>query len=317
MEFNNVDAPHFSEAEREFAPAQNWSVNGADTLSLWVRGQGPAFAEQADGSIAMSGAGADIWGTADQFRFAYKKLTGNASIVVKVESVDNTNVWAKAGVMIRESLDPSSKFAYVVGTPGSGVSFGWRQVPATACGSATQAGIANPQWVKLTRTGDAFTAQYSADGATWTDIQNADGTVASTPIAMTGEIYIGLCVTSHNAAATANARFSGVKTTGTVTGAWASAAIGVAQPANIPGPLYVMVQDSSGKSKVVTHPDPLVTASTTWQQWQIPLSEFTAAGVKVSSVKKMVIGVDDRTSPVKGGAGMLYLDDIGFGHPAQ
>ena len=35
------------------------------------------------------------------------------------------------------------------------------------------------------------------------------------------------------------------------------------------------------------------------------------------SVKKLTLGVGSKTSPAKGGAGMLYIDDIGFGHPAQ
>jgi len=54
----------------------------------------------------MSAAGVDIWGTADEFTFAWKSLTGNGTIVAKVESVENTDPWAKAGVMIRESLKP-------------------------------------------------------------------------------------------------------------------------------------------------------------------------------------------------------------------
>ena len=64
--------------------------------------------------------------TADDFRFVYKRLNGNGSIVVKVESLVNTNAWAKAGVMIRESLDAGSKMAYMIESYSQGVSFGWR-----------------------------------------------------------------------------------------------------------------------------------------------------------------------------------------------
>jgi hypothetical protein len=53
----------------------------------------------------------------------------------------------------------------------------------------------------------------------------------------------------------------------------------------------------------------------TWQEWKIPLSEFTSAGVKLTAVKKLSIGVGDRASPKADGAGRLYLDDIAFGHP--
>ena len=201
----------------------------------------------------MSGAGHDIWDNADDFRFAYKSLTGNGSIVVKVESLVNTNAWAKAGVMIRQSLDADSKFAYMIVSYSSGVSFGWRQLAAGTCGSATQAGIAAPQWVKLTRTGDVFTAQYSADGKTWLDIKNADGTVATTTVAMTGPVYIGLCVTSHNAAATTVAVMSGAATTGNVTGSWQVAAIGDdPQTANSPAD---SVRDRAGQRRQDRHGD--------------------------------------------------------------
>ena len=45
----------------------------------------------------------------------------------------------------------------------------------------------------------------------------------------------------------------------------------------------------------------------------IPLSEFQ--GVNLAGVKKMMIGVGDRANPKAGGKGVIYLDDIGFGHP--
>ncbi len=39
MEYNNVKTPYFSEATRIFAATQDWTTNGADTLSLWFRGR--------------------------------------------------------------------------------------------------------------------------------------------------------------------------------------------------------------------------------------------------------------------------------------
>jgi len=314
FEYNNVNTPYYSEAEQEFATAQNWTLGGADTLSLWVRGNPAAFVENA-GTITMSAAGTDIWNNADDFRYAFKTLTGDGSIVVKVESVENTNVWAKAGVMIRESLSADSKFIYFIQSYGSGVSLGWRPLTAGACSSVTQASIVAPQWVKLVRKGDVFTAQYSADGKAWTDLKNADGTVASTTLAMNNPVYVGLCVTSHNVAATTTAVMSGAAITGNVTGAsWQVQAIGVdPQKANAPDSLYVIVQDSAGKTATATN----ATAATSavWTQWKIPLSSLT--GINLKSVKKMIVGAGNKANPVKSGGGMLYIDDIGFGHPAQ
>jgi hypothetical protein len=310
FEYNNIKAPFYSEAQREFAPVQNWTGSGADTLSLWVRGIPAAFVENA-GTITMSAAGSDIWGTADNFRYACKTLTGNGSIVVRVESMMNTHASSKAGLMIRQTLDPSSKVAYMVVCYSSGVSFGWRPQPGGAMASALQANLVAPQWVKLTRTGDVFTAQYSADGKTWVDAKNADGTVTSTTIAMIDPVYIGLCLCSHNTAAINTAVMSGAATTGNVTGDWQVVAVGKdPQPANSPADLYVVVEDSAGKTATATDPT-LVTAGA-WTQWKVPLSSLT--GVNLSRVKKLSIGAGNRAGPKAGGAGTLYFDDIGFGH---
>jgi hypothetical protein len=39
LDYNNVAAPFYSEAEREFAPAEDWTAGGTDTLVLFVRGR--------------------------------------------------------------------------------------------------------------------------------------------------------------------------------------------------------------------------------------------------------------------------------------
>ncbi|MBN2559539.1 MAG: discoidin domain-containing protein [Phycisphaerae bacterium] len=89
---------------------------------------------------------------------------------------------------------------------------------------------------------------------------------------------------------------------------------GGAEPAdNSPEGLYVTIKDSSNKSKTMVHPDAAATTRVDWQQWKIPLTEFTSAGVKVGAVRSITIGVGNRTSPAKGGAGRIFLDDIAFG----
>ncbi|HQI27974.1 MAG TPA: hypothetical protein PLT20_07800, partial [Sedimentisphaerales bacterium] len=167
-----------------------------------------------------------------------------------------------------------------------------------------------PYWVKVERVGDKFSGFISPDGVAWTQLGEAQ------TITMTGPVLIGLAVCSHNPAIVTTAEFSDVATTGNVTGDWQMAEIGAAQQSgNSPEAIYVTVKDSSGKSKTVMNPDSIATARTDWQQWTIPLSEFTSAGVKMTAVKSIVIGVGNRTSPVAGGTGVIYIDDIGFGRP--
>jgi hypothetical protein len=39
LDYNNVADPFYSEAEREFSPVQNWTVNGVDALTLYFQGR--------------------------------------------------------------------------------------------------------------------------------------------------------------------------------------------------------------------------------------------------------------------------------------
>jgi hypothetical protein len=316
FEYNNVKAPYYSEASRTFDVTQNWTTNGADTLSLYFRGRAAGFADNGNGTFTMSSSGTDVWNNGDQFRFAYKSLNGDGSIVARVDSIANTNVWAKGGVMIRQSIDPGSTHAFMPITAGgsgagNGASF---QRRLTAAGASTNddnaaPAVAAPYWVKVERKGNSFTGSISADGKTWKQLGTAQ------TITMTNPVLIGLAVTSHDAALTTTAEISNVSTTGTVTGSWQAVAIGMAMPTNGAAPLYLTVTDKAGKSKTVVNPNPSASATAAWTQWRIPLSDLT--GVSLTTVQKITLGVGDKASPKAGAAGMLYFDDVGFGRSGQ
>jgi endoglucanase Acf2/uncharacterized protein YjdB len=164
-------------------------------------------ASYSSGTFTVVGAGADIWNTADEFRYVYQSLSGDGEIVAKVNSITNTNVWAKAGVMFRESLSAGSKNTAIVVTPSKGVSF---QSRATTSGTYTYTAISGqtvPEWLKIKRVGNVFTAYYSADGTTWTQV----GT--SKTISMATSIYVGLCLTSHVDATLCTASINNVTVT--------------------------------------------------------------------------------------------------------
>jgi len=311
----------YSETEREWASPQDWTRKDVKALTLWFRGLTKSYGsfgyDAATGVYTITARGTDIWnnkrarewGLHDEFHYAYKRLSGAGTIVVKALRVTNTNAWAKAGVMIRQTLDANSVHAMMVITPGQGVAFQYR---ATAGLDSTtnlqQTGIVTPQWLKLERDAAGnFTAYYSSNGSTWTQL----GTPIN--IAMQGDVYIGLALTSHAAGTTCVAEFSDVITTGAVTGGWQSQDIGIIS--NMAEPLYVALQDSTGKIQVVNHPDLNAVLSTAWQEWNIDLSQFSAAGVNLAAVKKMYIGLGNRTSPMAGGTGTLYVDDLRLYQP--
>ncbi len=308
--YDNTQGRFYSETGRDWSPTQSWTAGGVNTLVLWLRGDAAAFAETSAGAILMNGTGTDIWSTADECRFAYKLLKGNGSITAKVESLTNTHANAKAGVMIRESLTPEAVHALVDVTPGAGLEFIRRIIPGGDSASTVQTGITAPYWIKLTRTGDVLTAQCSADGKTWASI-GTDPAASSATIPMAVDLYIGLAVTSHAANVSAVAKFSNVSTTGGVSGAWQTSDIGVTQIAgNPPETFYVRVADKAGHTKIVSNPDPTIIGTGVWQVWNVPLSQFSAAGVNLDEISKFVIGVGDPVNPKAGGKGRLCIDDI-------
>jgi regulation of enolase protein 1 (concanavalin A-like superfamily) len=307
FEYNNVKAPYYSETERTFDTPQNWTTNGADSLALYFQGFPAGFTDEGGNAFTVVSTGSDIWNNSDQFRFVYKTLSGNGSITAKVESLTRSDAWSKAGVMIRESLDAGSKHASVVVTPDNSCSQQYRNATSGASASTDWTGTAvkAPYWVRVTRTGSAFKTETSPDGKTWKALGNDQN------ITMTANVYIGLCVTSHNPAAYSAAEFSNVSTTGT--GSWQNVSVGVAQRSNGIAPLYLTVEDKAGKKKTVVNPDAAAVTKGVWTEWKIPLSDL--ASVNLAAVKKLTIGVGDSANPKPGAAGMLYIDDIQFGRP--
>ncbi|MCU0916242.1 MAG: discoidin domain-containing protein [Planctomycetes bacterium] len=292
--------------------AASYAANGTDTLSLWFRGYPTAFADKGNNAYTVSGGGTDIGGTGDQFRFVYKQLSGDGSITVRVDNQTNTNTAARAGVMIRGTLEAGSMHATLAVTPGSSITL-LSRVGAGGATTATAvtAGLKAPYWVRVTRTGNSFKAEYSPDGKTWTQAG------ANLTLLLGNNVYVGLAVSSHDATQLGVAEFSNVATTGTVTGPWQVLAIGAAQPSNDPAALYLTAEDKAGKKKMVVHPNPSATTLMAWTEWRIPLGDLSSAGVNLAAVKKLTLGVGDRTNPKAGAAGMLYFDDIAYGHPIK
>ncbi|MDQ3348322.1 MAG: phospholipase D-like domain-containing protein [Acidobacteriota bacterium] len=149
------------------------------------------------GVFTVAGGGADIWGTADAFRYVYQPLPGDGVIVARLASVQNVHAWTKAGVMLRQTLSAGSAHASMFVTPVSGLAFQSRASSGGTSVSAAVAGAA-PCWVRLVRAGQLVTASVSEDGATWT-------TVGQRTLSFSGTVYAGLAVTSHNSSQVAAA----------------------------------------------------------------------------------------------------------------
>ena len=320
LSYANTAGVMNSEAELKLVSARNWAEGNVATLSIWFQGQ-PAstggFVEGPVGTFTMKGSGTDIWnnGTAgdyrDEFHFAYKTLTGSGTIIARVDSVQETNGWAKAGVMIRETLEPGSRHAYAAVTPASGVASQGRIDPGGVSFNTAEGGITAPHWVKLERDiAGNFTVSHSADGSTWVPVSGA------TPqnIQMGSTVFVGLAVTSHDAALTTEAVFSNVSIIGNVGGQWTHQDIGIAT--NAAEPMYVAVSNATGAPVVVAHDDPAAAQVGTWTQWSIDLSTFSDQGINLSNVDQITIGLGAKGGAAAGGSGIVFIDSITLRRPA-
>ncbi|MHC4569313.1 MAG: PA14 domain-containing protein, partial [Planctomycetota bacterium] len=316
--YSNVAGVTNSDAEKALSAVRDWTEEGVTKLSIWFQGRPTSvgsFTEGPAGTFTMTASGADIWNIAqveaDEFHFAYKTLTGPGSIVAKVESVQNTDPWAKACVMIRETLTPESAHAIACVTPENGVAAQGRPSTGGISFGVNETGITAPHWIKLERDmAGNFTVSHSANGTAWQPVQDA----IPANIPMEATVYIGLALTAHNASATCEAVFSNVTLSGAVGPQWTNQDIGI--ESNTAEPLYVAVSNATGAPAVVAHDNPDAATIDTWTEWVIPLQSFADQGLNLGDVNKIAIGLGSESGlPATGGSGKMYFDDIRLYRP--
>ena len=173
-----------------------------------------------NGVLTISGSGADIQNINDGMRFVATPVIGDYSITAKIldkpaQGPGNTQTWIKAGVMIRESLDPGAVMADMFLTQGQGIGMedrrGYRlhdqQVVDNASFGSTNpvadSDVKVPVWLRLTRAGDNIEGGYSTDGTTFTNVDPPNGTFPN----LSQLTYAGLCVTAHQEGTLGIAKF--------------------------------------------------------------------------------------------------------------
>jgi hypothetical protein len=180
-----------------------WST--ADVGSPQLTGS----ASHSNGTFTVTGAGVDIWNNSDQFRFVYRQLTGDGTIVARVATLQPADPWTKVGVMIRETLNAGAKNTMTLVSAANGLSF-QRRVNTSGHSVSTKTPGGAPRWIKLERKGSTFTGSVSTNGTSWQVLGTAT-------VSMGATTFVGLAVTSHNPSARATATFSNVTVSTTTT----------------------------------------------------------------------------------------------------
>jgi len=310
LDYNNLAKPYYSEAEQEFAPAQDWTAGGTDALVLYVQGKGVDFdVVKAATTPVIDGKAEAVW--------------ANATILPvtrKIDGADPTGP-ADASAQFRELYDDTYLYVfvdvndsvevYIDGSNGKGPSplsgtnrqytFGW---------TATDIQGTNTQV-----TGISFAQVNTPTG--WSIEIRMPWQSLLGGAAPVGKLIGVDCFYNDDddGADTRERQLAWHSTTGAdwqIPASWGTALVAP------PGPVgtdlvYVALQDSANKTAVVTNPDAALLKATAWVEWKIPLSSFT--GVNVAKIKKITIGVGDKANPVAGRTGKLYIDDVSLVKP--
>jgi hypothetical protein len=150
------------------------------------------------GIYTLKGGGSDIWNNFDQFNFDSESVSSDMTIIVHVDSEQNTSVWAKAGPMFRNSLAGGAAFVSLFQNPGNLVEMQWRDTDNGYANFTTQYNTGTPaNWLELIKIGTTFTAYYATTtGAPTASDWKLAGTHTTT-FTFSG-YYAGLAVTAHD-----------------------------------------------------------------------------------------------------------------------
>jgi hypothetical protein len=191
------------------------SLTGIDVGSPRLRGKTTGSTRD----LEIVAGGEDIWGTRDEFHFAHALVSGDCELGVRIVSFAMADVYTKAGLMLRSSLEAGAEHAFLLAfgdnqprnKNNGGLEFQYREALNGPC-----TGIYPPQplppqpdfpvsfpdvWLKLVREGDTITGQGSQDGQRWR-------TFCVHRQRLPPAACLGLAVTSHNADQTVKVVFS-------------------------------------------------------------------------------------------------------------
>ncbi|HVU32945.1 MAG TPA: MBG domain-containing protein [Opitutaceae bacterium] len=190
------------------------SGNSNEASATTQSGGSSSLTETDIGAVSPAGSASDAGGTytlntgsglqlsvpstADVFSFDSQAVSGDCSLTTRVASlVCHDTAKGEGAVMIRETLATNSAFACIGVTTGRGVQFTYRASTGATSVSVAGSNVKAPYSIRLTRSGNVFTAYASVDGNTWTQV----GTPQT--IAMATTVNLGFAICNHGGTGTA------------------------------------------------------------------------------------------------------------------
>ncbi len=176
------------------APPATWT-----SVSIGDVGK-PGSAAQNNGVWTLTGSGRDIWGTDDSFQYLYRNNGTEAGhLIVRIDDIQNTNAFAKAGLMMRASLDADAPAIILDVRPGGYVEWMARSGTEGEMSYLGGTQVTLPVWLQLswdTRGGTVanVVGSVSQDHVNWTAVGPA------VPFELPRTYNVGVAVTSHDQA---------------------------------------------------------------------------------------------------------------------
>ncbi|GHP00954.1 hypothetical protein KSF_110010 [Reticulibacter mediterranei] len=146
-------------------------------------------------SLRVRTNGTQLIAGTDDFCFLERKLQGNGSLTVQIMSLDNTDIYAKAAVQIRQSLEDNAPNAMMEWTPSGYAYFQFRMTPNGGVNYSQYTYTKLPLWLRIVREGNVINGYISEDGSNFKNVGNVN-------LSMPDQVHIGLAVTSNSKQAT-------------------------------------------------------------------------------------------------------------------
>ena len=175
------------------------SQTGVGTLPI----AGRMDLDTAKGEYRITGGGANMWGNADAFHFAWRRISGDVTLTADVQFVGKgANAHRKAALLVRQSLDPDSAYADIA-LHGDGLTSLQYRAAKGAVTQEMRSPLTGPVRIRLERRGNAFMVYAGKPG------EELKATGPAT-VVMQDPVYVGLGVCSHDVGVVETAIFTNV-----------------------------------------------------------------------------------------------------------
>ncbi len=181
----------------------------ADPWKLRSYGGNPSYGADELGRYTIKAAGADVWGSSDEFGYISQVIQDSQSEMITMditmESLTNTDDNTMAGIMFRAKDTPDSSNFFLRMKPNGEIFTTVRTVDSGVTTYKNVPAVTFPTKLRVTRENQIFSSYFMKDGS-WVKIHQVK-------MDMPNDILVGLAASSRKRGAYAEAVFSDVSLT--------------------------------------------------------------------------------------------------------